>query len=287
MRLISSALALRVIVALAAAEDLTLSEIARAVGASPTSVQRALGLLVEDDIVERAVEARPTYRLRSSERVATVTELALGEIPFPDAVAVGARADPSIEFAARERGALVVVFAAASGALRQSRAARFIDRLAARQGLRAVYLDHDDVRRDLLAEPERRRRMARAQILHGELDRTFPDRSRHGRRPGRALHRAHRSVRRPARSLLLRLARLHRLASAKLFGSAVRTDFRPDSDIDVLVRYRPGVRPSLRSLLELERALEDAFGRDVDVVREEALRPEVRDRTAREAVSLL
>ena len=287
MRLISSALALKVVAALSAAEGLTLSGLARAAGASPTSVQRALGLLVDDDIVERAGKARPTYRLLSSERAATITTLALGEIPFAAAVTVGARANPSIEFVARERDSLVVVFGAASAALVQARAARFIDRLAARQGLAVVYLDHDDVRRELLADPGRRRRMSRAEILHGELDRAFPDRSRHGRRSGRALHGTHRSLRRPARSFLVRLARTHGLATVKLFGSAVRTDFRPDSDIDVLIRYRDGVRPSLRSLLDLERALEEAFGRDVDLVREEALRPEVRERTAREAVPLL
>jgi hypothetical protein len=66
----------------------------------------------------------------------------------------------------------------------------------------------------------------------------------------------------------------------------VRSDFRPDSDVDVLVRYRTGVRPTLRSLIDLERALEAAFGRDVDLVREETLPPEVRERVAREAVSL-
>lgn len=287
MRLISSALALRVVAALAAVDGLALSELARAVVASPSAVQRALGILVEDEIVERVGEGRPTYRLRSTERATSVTALALSEIPFAKAVTTGARANPAIEFVARDRDALVVVFAAASTALEQARAARFVERLAGRETLRVVYLDHDDVRRELLAEPARRGRMARAEILRGELDRTFPDRSRHARRHGRPLHRTHRSLRPPSRSFFARLARAHGLAAVKLFGSAVRSDFRSDSDIDVLIRYRPGVRPSLSSLIQLERTLEAAFGRDVDLIREETLRPEVLERVAPEAVSLL
>lgn len=286
MRLISSPLALKVVAALAAVDGLTLSEIARAVGASPSAAQRALELLVDDEITERVGTARPTYHLRASERARSVTTLALGEIAFPDAVAIGARANSAIEFVARDRDALVVVFAAAATALAQAQAAGFLDRLGAREALRVLYFDHDDVRRELLAEPARRRSMARAQILHGQLDRTFPDRSRHAARRGRPLQRTHRSLRVPSRSFLARLARTHGLAGLQLFGSAVRTDFRPDSDIDVVVRYRDGVRPSLRSLIDLEHALEAAFDRDVDVVREEALRPDVRERIAREAVSL-
>lgn len=129
--------------------------------------------------------------------------------------------------------------------------------------------------------------MAGADILYGELDRTFPDRSRHARRHGRLLHRTHRNLHRPSRSFVARLARAHRLAMVKVFGSAVRGDFRPDSDVDVLIRYRPGVRPSLRSLIDLERTLEAAFGRDVDLIREETLTPEMRERLVPEEVSLL
>ncbi len=287
MRLISSALALRLVAALAAADRLGLSDLARAVGASTSAVQRALSLLVADAVVERIGEGRPAYRLGSTERTRSVTDLALGEIPFGALVAIGARADPSIEFVARERAALVVVFAAGATALAQSRAAKYLERLGVREGLQVTYLDHDDVRRELLAGPELRRRMARATVLYGELDRTFPDRSRRSLRRGRALHRPHRSLARPSVSFFRRLARAHGLAAVHLFGSAVRSDFRPDSDVDVLIQYRAGVRPSLRSLMEMERALEAAFGRDVDLVREESLHPEVRRRVVREAVPVV
>lgn len=287
MRLISSAIALKAVVALAATDQLGLTGLARALGASTSAAQRALGLLREDGIIERVGQGRPAYRLARTARATNVTTLALGEMPLREAVAIGARANPSVEFVGRRADTLVVVFAAGSSALDQARAAMFTERLAPREGLQVAHRDHDDVRRDLVADPALRRRMTRAEVLHGSLERTFPDRGHHFGRPGRALHRPHRSLRRPARGFAARLAREHGLASLKVFGSAVRSDFRPDSDVDVLVRYRPGARASLRSLMVLERALERAFGRDVDLVREETLRPEARERVEREAVSLL
>ena len=59
------------------------------------------------------------------------------------------------------------------------------------------------------------------------------------------------------------MARAHQLASLHLSGSAVRTDFRPDSDVDVLVRHREGVRPSLDSLIGLEH---DYGNVDLDIL---------------------
>lgn len=286
MRLIRSDLALKAVAALSATAELTLSELARAVGATPSAAQRALAILRDDGIVERH-EGRSSYGLASTERAGHVAALAVEAIPFGTAAAIGARADRAIEFLAREPRALVVVFAAGSAALDQARAARFIDALARRHGLAVEYLDHDDVRRRLLGEPELRSRMARARILHGRLDRSFPDRSQHGLRQARALHRPHRSVRLPSASTVRRIARRHGVGRLRLFGSAVRSDFRPDSDIDVLLRSRDGVRPTLRSLLDLEVALERAFARDVDLVREELLDPEARARIEREAVPLL
>ena len=91
----------------------------------------------------------------------------------------------------------------------------------------------------------------------------------------------------PSASALRRIARRHGVGDLKLFGSTVRSDFRPDSDIDVLLRFRDDVRPTLRSLIDLECALEVAFTRDVDLVREEVIDPEPRARIDREAVPLL
>ena len=56
-----------------------------------------------------------------------------------------------------------------------------------------------------------------------------------------------------------------------LFGSAVRPDFGPDSDVDVLVSYKPGIRPSLHELTKMESELADIFGRPVDLVERKAV----------------
>ena len=59
-----------------------------------------------------------------------------------------------------------------------------------------------------------------------------------------------------------------------LFGSVVRDDFRPDSDIDVLVEFKPGKVPGLLGLARMERELSAIFGdRPVDIRTAEDLSP--------------
>jgi predicted nucleotidyltransferase len=50
-----------------------------------------------------------------------------------------------------------------------------------------------------------------------------------------------------------------------LFGSVLREDFRPGSDIDVLVEFEPGTRVGLIRLSGLEIKLGDIIGRKVDL----------------------
>ena len=56
-----------------------------------------------------------------------------------------------------------------------------------------------------------------------------------------------------------------------LFGSALREDFRSDSDIDVLVTFAPDTRVSLFDLVDMEDELKDVFGRQVDLVEKESI----------------
>jgi predicted nucleotidyltransferase len=51
-----------------------------------------------------------------------------------------------------------------------------------------------------------------------------------------------------------------------IFGSALREDFRPDSDVDVLVRFSPEARWGLFDLMRMEEELKAIFGREVDLV---------------------
>lgn len=51
-----------------------------------------------------------------------------------------------------------------------------------------------------------------------------------------------------------------------LFGSALRGDFGPDSDVDVLVSFAPDTRWSLFDLVMMQDELKAIFGREVDLV---------------------
>ena len=63
---------------------------------------------------------------------------------------------------------------------------------------------------------------------------------------------------------LARLAETFGVRRLALFGSALREDFTSESDIDVLVEYRPGTRTGLR-FFALQEELEKLFGRKVDL----------------------
>jgi predicted nucleotidyltransferase len=51
-----------------------------------------------------------------------------------------------------------------------------------------------------------------------------------------------------------------------LFGSVLREDFRPDSDVDVLVTFSPDSDWGIEHLLDMKEELEALFGRAVDLV---------------------
>lgn len=51
-----------------------------------------------------------------------------------------------------------------------------------------------------------------------------------------------------------------------LFGSVLRDDFQPDSDVDVLVRFHPEARHTLFDMVRMQRELEQVLGRNVDLV---------------------
>ena len=57
-----------------------------------------------------------------------------------------------------------------------------------------------------------------------------------------------------------------------LFGSALRADFRPDSDVDVLVSIDPKAKIGLFEIAEMGIELEMRFKRPVDLVEKEGLR---------------
>ncbi len=52
----------------------------------------------------------------------------------------------------------------------------------------------------------------------------------------------------------------------ELFGSVLRDDFRPDSDVDVLVTFADGAPWSLFDLVDMKEQLQNIFGRSVDIL---------------------
>ena len=58
--------------------------------------------------------------------------------------------------------------------------------------------------------------------------------------------------------------RRNRIRRLSLFGSILRDDFGPDSDVDVLVEFEPGAAPGL-AFFSLQRELSGIFGRKVDL----------------------
>jgi predicted nucleotidyltransferase len=68
------------------------------------------------------------------------------------------------------------------------------------------------------------------------------------------------------RHQLAEFCRRHQIQTLSLFGSVLREDFRPDSDIDVLVEFEDGHVPGLLGIARMERELSEILGgRKVDL----------------------
>ena len=71
-----------------------------------------------------------------------------------------------------------------------------------------------------------------------------------------------------------------------VFGSALRDDFRPDSDVDVLVEFQEGHVPGLE-FVSMERELSSLLkNRKVDLVTPKFLNRRIREQVLRQAESL-
>ncbi len=76
--------------------------------------------------------------------------------------------------------------------------------------------------------------------------------------------------------------RRHHIRRLALFGSALREDFRADSDVDVLVEFEPGHIPGL-AFFTIEAELSQILGRPVDLNTAHFISPEFRDQVIEEA----
>jgi uncharacterized protein len=84
------------------------------------------------------------------------------------------------------------------------------------------------------------------------------------------------------RERLVDFCRRNHIRTLALFGSVLREDFRPDSDVDVLVEFEPGHVPGLR-FFALERELSEILGRKVDLNTPSFLSPYFRGQVLAEA----
>jgi predicted nucleotidyltransferase len=76
--------------------------------------------------------------------------------------------------------------------------------------------------------------------------------------------------------------RKHGIRKIALFGSALRDDFMPESDVDVLVEFEPGHTPGL-AFFTMQRELSEILGRKVDLNTAGDLSPYFRDEVLSEA----
>lgn len=73
------------------------------------------------------------------------------------------------------------------------------------------------------------------------------------------------------RERLLDFCRRHHIRRMAFFGSVLRDDFRPDSDVDVLVEFLPEAKHGLFNLVRMQEELRDILGREVDLVERTAI----------------
>ncbi len=78
----------------------------------------------------------------------------------------------------------------------------------------------------------------------------------------------------------------HPIQKLALFGSVLRDDFHPGSDVDILVWFEPGARVTLLDMAAMEQELTDIVGRKVDLRTPKEISHYIRQRVLNEAEDL-
>jgi predicted nucleotidyltransferase len=82
---------------------------------------------------------------------------------------------------------------------------------------------------------------------------------------------------------LAKFCKRRHISKLAFFGSALRTDFGPDSDIDVLVEFEHGHTPGL-TFIDIQDELSELLGgRQVDLVTPKFLNDRIKDRVLKDA----
>ena len=72
----------------------------------------------------------------------------------------------------------------------------------------------------------------------------------------------------------------HGIQKFSLFGSVLRDDFGPESDVDVLAEFEPGARFTLIDLMAMQRELTEIVGRKAEIFEFRSLRPWMQEAVA-------
>lgn len=284
-RLITSDNALRALVLLSQrVEGLRASEVADALEISYTGAEKALDIIVADGL---ASISQHRYAFLDSPRAREAIRFALAFLPREVALAALAHGNEAVEFAGvDEQGALIVFRRFAEQAPEALMRGAVGTLLSYAPGSTVEFAAKEDVRDGLLIDLAPRRRAAGMRVLAGTVDRTFPDRMRHGDFEEPPLGRLNEDLRVPTGRRLRDLARRHRLRRIVAFGSATRADFRADSDLDLLVEPGLGRRLGLAERISLAVDADRLFGRDVDLLFAPVRRASLAERIDRDGVVL-
>lgn len=284
-RLVASDNALRALLLLSQRpRGLRTTEVANALQISYTGAEKALDILVADAL---AGSSDHRHALVPSRRAEEAVRFAIAYLPTQTALASLARGNEAVEFAGSDDQGAVIVFRRFSEPEAEARIREAVATLrdvAPDTGVE--FLRKEDLREQLRSDLAPRRRAAGMRILSGTVDRTFPDRTRHGDVEAASLGRLNDAVVVPSARRLRALARAHRLRRIVAFGSVTRSDFRPDSDIDLLVEPVPAHHPGLDERVALTADAERLFGRDVDVLTAPVRRASLARRISRDGVVL-
>lgn len=82
------------------------------------------------------------------------------------------------------------------------------------------------------------------------------------------------------RDAIAAFCKKHGIRKFALFGSVLRDDFGPKSDVDVVAEFKPGVRFTLFDLVDMQDELSAIMGRKAEIFEFRALRPWMQEEVA-------
>ena len=259
-------------------------DVASALGASYSGAERALEILIADGLASRN---QHRFKLDPSSRTEAAVRFALAYADHDAALGALAHGSEAVEFCGVDEAGALIVLRRFTDPADEARLRQALEGLkAAHPGRRLEIVRKEDLRDRLLTDPMPRRRAASMRVLAGSLERSFPDRQDRDHARARPLGGLHPALPTPSLRRLRALARTYGFQRMLAFGSATRSDFRPDSDVDLYVEPTPGRRLGLNARIGLIVDAERIFGHDVDLLTSPVRRPNLLGRIERDGVVL-